>query len=130
MKLLLDTHTFIWFVYDSPELLRKTKELLEDGQTELLLSIASVWEMAIKASNGKLTLIAKASDFVENQLEKDDIHLLPITLTHLSKVEGLPFHHKDPFDRLLLAQAAVEHIEIVSVDTIFDRYGKYRVWPT
>lgn len=129
MKLLLDTHTFIRFVYDSPELPQKTKELLEDGQTELLLSVASVWEMAIKASKGKLTLMAKASDFVENQLEKDDIHLLPITLTHLSKVEELPFYHKDPFDRLLLAQAAVERIEIVSVDTIFDHYGKYRVWP-
>ncbi len=89
MKLLLDTHTFIWFVYDSPELPQKTKELLEDQQTELLISVASVWEMAIKASKGKLTLMAKAGDFVENQLGKDDIQLLPITLTHLNKVESI-----------------------------------------
>ena len=130
MKLLLDTHTFIWFVYDSPELPRKTKEMLEDTQTELLLSIASVWEMAIKASTGKLTLVAKAGEFVANQLEKDDIQLLPITLTHLNLVETLPFHHKDPFDRLLIAQAAVEHIDIVSLDAIFDRYGIRRLWLT
>ncbi|MBP6820065.1 MAG: type II toxin-antitoxin system VapC family toxin [Acidobacteria bacterium] len=130
MKLLLDTHAFIWFVYDSPELSRKTKELLEDKQTELLLSIASVWEMAIKASTGKLTLMAKAGEFVANQLEKDDIQLLPITLTHLNLVETLPFHHKDPFDRLLIAQTAVEHIDIVSVDTIFDSYGIRRIWLT
>lgn len=86
--------------------------------------------MAIKASTGKLTLMAKAGEFVENQLEKDDIQLLPITLTHLNKVEALPFHHKDPFDRLLIAQTAVEHIDIVSIDTIFDSYGIRRIWLT
>jgi len=130
MKLLLDTHAFIWFVYNSPELPQKTKELLEDEQTELLLSIASVWELAIKASKGKLTLMSKAADFAANQMQKDGIDLLPITLPHLELVESLPFHHKDPFDRLLIAQAAFEHIEIISVDTAFDQYGKYRVWLT
>lgn len=130
MKLLLDTHTFIWFVYNSPELPQKTKELLEDEQTELLLSIASVWEMAIKASKGKLTLMSKAADFAANQMQKDGIDLLPITLPHLDLVESLPFHHKDPFDRLLIAQTAFEHIDIVSIDTIFDQYGIRRIWLT
>jgi PIN domain nuclease of toxin-antitoxin system len=113
-----------------PNFHERPKSYCEDKQTELLLSIASVWEMAIKASTGKLTLMAKAGEFVENQLEKDDIQLLPITLTHLNKVEALPFHHKDPFDRLLIAQTAVEHIDIVSIDTIFDSYGIRRIWLT
>ncbi|MDQ3013451.1 MAG: type II toxin-antitoxin system VapC family toxin [Acidobacteriota bacterium] len=128
MKLLLDTHAFIWFVYDSPKLPRKTKELLEDEQTELLLSTASVWEMAIKASMGKLTLISRAADLAANQLQKDAIDILPITLPHIDLVESLPFHHKDPFDRLLIAQTAFEHIDIVSIDTMVDRYGIRRVW--
>lgn len=130
MKLLLDTHAFIWFVYDSPDLPRKTRELLEDEQTELLLSTASVWEMAIKASVGKLTLMSGAADLAANQMQKDAIDILPITLPHLDLIESLPFHHKDPFDRLLIAQTAFEHIDIVSVDTIFDRYGIRRVWLT
>lgn len=125
---MLDTHAFIWFVYDSPKLPRKTKELLEDEQIELLLSTASVWEMAIKASMGKLTLMSRAADLAANQLQKDAIDILPITLPHIDLVESLPFHHKDPFDRLLIAQTAFEHIDIVSIDTVFDRYGIRRVW--
>jgi len=130
MKLLLDTHTFIWFAYDSPDLPSKTKEALEDEETELLLSIASVWEMAIKASNGKLTLPARAGDFAANQIQKDDINLLAITLPHLNQVEALPFHHKDPFDRLLIAQSLVESLPIVSIDAAFDTYGIKRIWLT
>ena len=128
MKLLLDTHTFIWFVYNSPELPQPTKELLEDESTVLLISTASAWEMAIKASKGKLTLMARADQFVANQLLKDDIKLLPITLPHVGQVEQLPFHHKDPFDRLLIAQTMVEHIDIVSIDPVFDQYGIRRIW--
>lgn len=130
MKLLLDTHAFIWFAYDSPALPSKTKDMLEDEETELLLSIASVWEMAIKASIGKLTLPARASDFVANQTQKDDINLLAITLPHLNQVEALPFHHRDPFDRLLVAQSLVEDLAIVSIDATFDSYGINRIWLT
>lgn len=128
MKLLLDTHAFIWFAYDAPELPPPTRDLLEDEKTELLLSVASVWEMCIKASTGKLLFSVRVVDFVANQLEKDDIKLLPITLAHLNLIQSLPFHHKDPFDRLLIAQTQFEQISIVSNDTKFDSYGIERLW--
>lgn len=130
MKLLLDTHTFLWFVYNSPELPTPTRELLEDEATELLFSVASVWEMSIKATTGKLTLMDRADRFVANQLIKDDINLLPITLAHVGLVQELPLHHRDPFDRLLIAQTAVERIDIVSADSIFDQYPIRRLWLT
>jgi len=130
MRLLLDTHTFIWFVYNAPELPDKTRELLESDSTELNLSLASVWEMAIKVSIGKLQLAEKVTDLVTNQMTKDEIELLPITLPHLDLIETLPFHHKDPFDRLLVAQSQVENITVVSIDTAFDSYGVNRIWLT
>lgn len=130
MKLLLDTHTFIWFVYNAPELPDKTRELLEDDSTELNLSLASVWEMAIKVSIGKLQLAEKVTDLVTNQMTKDEIELLSITLPHLDLIETLPLHHKDPFDRLLITQSQVENIAIVSIDAAFDSYGVNRIWLT
>jgi len=130
MRLLLDTHTFIWFVYNAQELPDKTRELLEDDSTELNLSLASVWEMAIKVSIGKLQLAEKVTDLVTNQMTKDEIELLSITLPHLDLIETLPFHHKDPFDRLLVAQSQVENIAIVSTDVAFDPYGVNRIWLT
>ena len=103
MKLLLDTHTFIWFVFNAPDLPLRTRELLEDQATELYFSHASVWEMAIKVSIGKLHFSKNVTALVEAQTQKDDIQLLPITMAHLSLIESLPLHHKDPFDRLLIA---------------------------
>ena len=130
MRLLLDTHTFIWFVYNAQDLPDKTRELLEDDSTELNLSLASVWEMAIKVSIGKLQLAEKVTDLVANQMTKDEIELLPITLPHLDLIEMLPLLHKDPFDRLLIAQSQVENIAIVSIDVAFDSYPVNRIWLT
>ncbi len=111
MKLLLDTHTFLWFIEDSPKLSAEAKRLLE-SKAALLLSIASVWEMAIKISIGKLSLPSPFDDFVSEQLSKNTIELFPIRLAHLSLVSTLPFHHRDPFDRLLIAQAITEQYPI------------------
>jgi PIN domain nuclease of toxin-antitoxin system len=130
MRLLLDNHAFVWFAYNAQDLPDKTRELLEDASTELNLSLASVWEMAIKVSIGKLQLAEKVTDLVTNQMTKDEIELLSITLPHLDLIETLPFHHKDPFDRLLIAQAQVESIAIVSIDAAFDSYGVNRIWLT
>ncbi len=130
MRLLLDTHTFIWFVYNAQELPDKTRELLEDESTELNLSLVSVWEMAIKVSIGKLQLAEKVTDLVTNQMTKDEIEILSITLPHLDLIETLPFHHKDPFDRLLVAQSQVENIALVSADVAFDPYDVNRIWLT
>ena len=127
MKLLLDTHTFLWFIDDNPQLSQKGKALLE-ADNELLLSIASLWEIAIKLSLGKLTLEMPTEVLMIQQLTRNDIDVLPITVAHLVIVSTLPLHHRDPFDRLLIAQAIVEQIPIVSADPMFDAYPVQRLW--
>ncbi len=128
MKLLLDTHTFIWFAFNAPDLPLPTRELLEDATTELYFSHASIWEMAIKVSIGKLNFSQKVTALVTAQAQKDGLQLLPINLPHLELIESLPLHHKDPFDRLLIAQSLVENLAIVSIDAAFDPYGVNRLW--
>lgn len=127
MKLLIDTHTFLWFINDSSQLSADAKNLLE-SDVDLLLSVVSLWEIAIKVSIGKLTLPDTYDKFIPQQLKLNDIKILPIDMTHLIVVTTLPFHHRDPFDRLLIAQAMVEKVAIVSIDKIFDRYGIRRIW--
>lgn len=127
MKLLLDTHTFLWFIEDSPKLSTEAKGLLE-SEADLLLSVASVWEMAIKISIGELSLPSPFNEFVSEQLSKNTIQLFPIRLAHLGLVATLPFHHRDPFDRLLIAQAITEEYPIVSIDDKFDAYSVKRLW--
>ena len=127
MKLLLDTHTFLWFLDDSPQLSQKGKALLE-ADNELLLSIASLWEIAIKLRLGKLTVAVPIEVLMTQQLTQNDIEILPITVTPLIVVSTLPLHHRDPFDRLLIAQALVEQMPIVSADPAFDAYPVQRLW--
>jgi len=127
MKLLLDTHTFLWFIDDSPQLSQKGKTLLE-ADNELLLSIASLWEIAIKLRLGKLTVAVPIEVLMTQQLTQNDIALLPITVAPLMIVSTLPLHHRDPFDRLLIAQAMVEQMPIVSADPAFDAYPVQRLW--
>lgn len=127
MKILLDTHTFLWFINDSPELSSSAADLLE-SDVDLLLSTASLWEIAIKVSLNKLTLPDNYEQFIPQQITLNNIEILTITLDHLMVVSKLPFHHRDPFDRLLIAQSMSEKLQIVSVDTQFDRYGVSRKW--
>jgi PIN domain nuclease of toxin-antitoxin system len=127
MKLLLDTHAFLWFIDDSPRLSAQAKALLE-SDVELMISAASLWEIAIKSSIGKLTLAQPYETFIPQQLEQNSIEILPVELEHISVVATLPFHHRDPFDRLLLAQAMVEQLPVVSADTVFDMYAIERLW--
>jgi PIN domain nuclease of toxin-antitoxin system len=103
MRLLLDTHTFLWFIDDSSRLSVQAKNLLE-YDADLLLSTASLWEIAIKTSIGKLILAQPYSVFIPQQLALNSIEILPINLAHLVLLSTLPFHHRDPFDRLLIAQ--------------------------
>jgi PIN domain nuclease of toxin-antitoxin system len=128
MQFLLDTHTFLWFVNDSQEIPENTFNLLE-SDVELLLSIASLWEIAIKVNIGKLILPKKYAEFVDEQIQINDIKILPISLSHLDLIATLPLHHKDPFDRLIIAQAIEENITIVSRDSAFNSYtGIKRIW--
>ena len=128
MRLLLDTHTFIWFVIDSPKLSVTVRALIEDEDNEKLLSTASVWEIAIKQSTGKLYFGLPFRIFIEQQLSLNSIELLSINLDHIDVIAALPFHHRDPFDRLLIAQSMVERIPILSADSAFDAYPITRLW--
>jgi PIN domain nuclease of toxin-antitoxin system len=127
MKHLIDTHTFLWFIGDNAHLSTSAKTLLE-SDVDLLISVASLWEIAVKVSIGKLTLAQSFEAFIPDQLARNDIELLPITVQHLSVVSALPFHHRDPFDRMLIAQAIIEQMPIVSIDNRFDQYNVTRVW--
>lgn len=128
MRLLLDTHAFLWFVWDDPQLSVAAKSAIEDPTNEKLVSVATCWEIAIKVGLGKLTLGAPASVFLPRELAKNGFSLLAISLEHAAAVETLPPHHKDPFDRLLIAQARIEDVPIVSADAAFDPYGVTRLW--
>lgn len=127
MRILLDTHTFLWFVNDSPELSNDAAELLE-SDVDLLLSTASLWEIAIKVSLKKLSLPDDYERFIPQQIALNDIEVLPIAIDHLNVVAKLPLHHRDPFDRMLIAQAVQEGIQVVSADTKFDAYSVERRW--
>ena len=122
MKLLLDTHTFLWFVNDNPKLSNHLKDLIEDADNVSYLSVASLWEMSIKFNLGKLTLDPNYEEFVDREVTTSTIQLLNIKLEHLRINATIPFHHRDPFDRLIIAQSIAEDIPIVTVDSAFDKY--------
>jgi PIN domain nuclease of toxin-antitoxin system len=128
MKLLLDTHSFLWFIGGSSRLSRNARMLIEDVSNQSVLSLASIWEIAIKVSIGKLSLGQTFETFIPQQMSLNGIGLLEISFPHTAVVATLPFHHRDPFDRLLIAQAIVEQIPIVSCDTALDRYAITRLW--
>lgn len=130
MNLLLDTHTLLWFAVArlGNNLPQPTRELLEEQSNNLYLSCASPWEAAIKVSIGKLQLPQPIQQIVQTEITNNGLTLLDIKLAHLDLIERLPFHHKDPFDRLLIAQAQVEGLTIVSIDAAFDAYGVNRLW--
>jgi len=126
-RLLLDTNAFLYFINNDSALSKTAKNLLE-SEVSLLISAASLWEIAIKFSIGKLILPDSFGNFIPAQLQQNDIEILSVTLPHLEKVSVLPFHHKDPFDRLIIAQSTVESLPIVSSDATFDSYGIERIW--
>jgi PIN domain nuclease of toxin-antitoxin system len=128
MRLLLDTHTFICYVTDNPKLSAHVKVLIEDENNEKLISIASIWEMAIKHSIGRLNFSLHFMEFVGQQLTVSNIGLLEINLQHIEVVASLPLHHRDPFDRLIIAQSMAQQIPLLRVDAIFDAYALARVW--
>lgn len=127
MKLLLDTHAFLWFVTGDRRLGRKARRLIEHDETNLFLSTASVWEMAIKNSLGRLDLPCPFDEYIEEKIESG-FNVLPVEWPHAAAVALLPFHHKDPFDRLIVAQAMTEGIGVVTGDPVFKAYGVTVVW--
>lgn len=129
MKVLLDTHVFLWWITNQLENLSpKAEEVMRDGKNELFLSAASGWEIAIKAQLGKLTLPEDPISFIAQQLHLNAIHPLPIQLNHALHVYALPSHHRDPFDRMLVAQSQVEKLPLLTLDPQIARYQVEVIW--
>ena len=128
MKMLLDTHTFIWWDSQQSKLSTKALRLCQDPSHTLVLSVASVWEMQIKLQLGKLILKLPLAEIIRIQQEMNHLEILPVKLDHIFSLEGLPLYHKDPFDRLLAVQANVEGAILLSCDLVFSQYPVNVVW--
>lgn len=128
MRLLLDTHTFIWWASEPEKLPQKIRELCENPENTLVVSVTSVWEMQIKMQLGKMTIHTPLVELIESQMEANDVALLPITLDHVVGLANLPFIHHDPFDRLLISQAMVEDFILLSKDKKMAGYPVKVMW--
>ncbi|CAD5949609.1 hypothetical protein PCC9214_02466 [Planktothrix tepida] len=128
MRVLIDTHVFIWWTSDYKNLSLSVYNLLCDPNTEVFLSIVSIWEMQIKLSLGKIQFKRALPQLIEDEVKRNKIQLLPIDLSHIYALSDLPNHHRDPFDRLLIAQAKSEKLVIISIDEKFDSYEIERLW--
>ena len=128
MKYLLDTHTLLWILADDRRLSETVKTIYLNSNNIIFFSLACTWELAIKVSLKKLKLTSSLETFVEKHIIDNNIKLMNIEPEHLYLLENLPFFHRDPFDRLLIAQSIYENIPIVGCDTTFDLYPVKRVW--
>jgi PIN domain nuclease of toxin-antitoxin system len=128
MRILLDTHTFLWWNEASPRLSKKALTLLADPANTLLLSVGSAWELGLKTQTGKMRLPESPSVYVPTRMAHYAMEALPVALAHVLTAESLPLHHRDPFDRLLIAQATVEGVPIVTGDPEFRRYAIRVLW--
>lgn len=127
-EIFLDTHSLLWFLIGSPKLSPLARSLIDDPSVQPFLSVASWWKIAIKVSLGKLVLAPPLEELISHQLAQNGIALLEIQPKHLVVVSQLPYHHRDPFDRLVISQAIAEQLPIVSCDTLFDAYPITRLW--
>ena len=128
MKYLLDTHTLLWIVTDDKQLSIKAKRYFLNKKNDIYLSIASLWEMAIKISLNKLKINQSLEEFCKEHIIGSNIKILDIKIEHLAKLESLKFKHRDPFDRMLACQCAGENLAIISKDKEFDKYSIKRIW--
>jgi PIN domain nuclease of toxin-antitoxin system len=128
MKALLDTHTFLWWIGDSPSLSPTVRELILNGENDIFLSVATIWEIAIKAHKGRITLPETLEKVVANAQSYYHFSVLPIQTSHACRAGSLPNHHHDPFDRLLIAQCQVEEMVLLSADKIIQDYDLHVIW--
>jgi len=128
MRALLDTHAFLWWITNDPRLSTKVREIISHGENEIFLSVASGWEMAIKAGLGRLHLPPNLKHFILEQMALNAIESLPVQMSHALHVYKLPTHHRDPFDRMLIAQAQVERMPIITVDPRVAQYDVEILW--
>jgi PIN domain nuclease of toxin-antitoxin system len=128
MRALLDTHVFLWWITDRPELPGRVRELIRSSRNELLFSAASGWEIAIKTRLGRLHLPAQPEPFILTQLALNAMDSLPITMRHALHVHTLPSLHRDPFDRMLVSQAQLERLPIITADSLITQYRVETIW--
>lgn len=127
-SLLLDSHTFLWFTEGDPQLSMTARSHIQNPDNTIFVSVVSLWEIALKVALGKLTLSMPLSDLFSIGLEGNGLSLLPLERKHILHTLSLPFHHRDPFDRMLAAQSLTEVMPIVSIDAVLDAYGVERLW--
>ncbi len=128
MKILLDTHVFLWLRNDPKQISEQVLTAYYDTNNEVFLSIASIWEMQIKSQLGKLELKLPLTELIEEQVLNNSLQILPIEIEHIFALAGLPFYHKDPFDRLILVQSKLEKLNLASADTVFSNYDVNLFW--
>ncbi|MEH2370899.1 type II toxin-antitoxin system VapC family toxin [Nostoc sp.] len=128
MRVLLDTHAFLWWVTDDPQLSSTSRSIIADSGNILFLSVASIWEIVIKTKSGKLTLPEPVEEYIPNRLALNRFESLDIQMTHTLQVANLPNIHRDPFDRILIAQSQVENLPIVTKDEKIARYSVEIIW--
>jgi PIN domain nuclease of toxin-antitoxin system len=128
LRVLLDTHIFLWWITDDSRLIANVRDIITDGTNELLLSVASCWEIAIKAQLGRIDLPDKPDKFIAEQLSLNAIISLPILAIHALNVFNIPSLHRDPFDRIIISQAMTESLPIITSDPVFEQYGIETIW--
>jgi PIN domain nuclease of toxin-antitoxin system len=128
VRVLLDAHVFIWWVLDMPKLSDPCRGILADGQNEVLLSVASSYEIAYKAGRGRLTLPDAPDIYIRSRLAANSFASLPVELSHALRAGTLPDIHRDPFDRMLVAQAQIEGLPILTADPAISRYDVETIW--
>jgi len=128
MRVLVDTHVFLWWVEGDRALPAKVRAALADPENECLISMVSAWELAIKTGLGKLKLAVPVKRYIVENVAANGFRMLDIEIAHVGRLETLASHHGDPFDRLLIAQALEENLPVVTADPIFRKYGVKRIW--
>jgi len=128
VKILLDTHAFLWWITDDAKLSKFAREIMGDGENTLFLSAASAWEIAIKARLGRLKIPAQPDRFIAEQMQQNAMQALPIQISHTLHVYHLPKHHQNPFDRMLVAQARLEDLTLLSSDQHMRKYDVEIIW--
>jgi PIN domain nuclease of toxin-antitoxin system len=126
--MVLDTHAFLWFLLDDPKLSTTARDAIADPDNDIAISPATYWEIAIKMSLNKYTLPEPYEEFIERQIVTNQFYILPIVPRHTAVLITLPFHHRDPFDRLIIAQAMVEQMPVLSGDAAFAAYPVTCIW--
>lgn len=128
MNFLLDTHCWLWWLFEPEKLSDLAQETIADRKHQLYLSAASIWEIGIKYANGKLPLPQSPNQWISQQIAEDQLNVVDIKSTHAVEASALPLHHRDPFDRMLIAQSSLEQLVIITIDPYFSQYDIQVIW--